>query len=167
MKDKRIEFYPEFSYSSSLGSPSGENFEVTFNTLSVMFNSDFYLFDLINDCDCPTFSKEGSVFTRGFFLEATLGMEFEALKLKSADEQLYKGDSGAFRAGIGMGVDFGLSDMITLTPFGFVHYKTTSNWEGLNQVLGNQETDSPGGSNWYTGAGIRIIFRPDYKRRFR
>lgn len=168
LKDKRIEFLPEVSLSKSIGGDSDDGYRSRLGIIGLAMNVDFYVFDLISDCDCPTFSKEGSVFTRGFFLEATAGVDFGNIALDTpSDKGFFESSSTNFKAGLGAGLDIGLSDLVTLTPLIYIHWTPTPSWDGLDEAIGLSDTGAPSGSDWYTGAGIRVLFRPDYKRRYR
>ncbi len=82
----------------------------------------FYPLDFFSDCQCPTFSKQGKFLKKGFFISLAPGIGYHVLTSKNLNES--SGDWLLFgRAGIGL--DIGLSDLLTLSPA--VHYQLSQN----------------------------------------
>lgn len=76
-----------------------------------------YPLDLYGDCMCPTFSRRGDVFQKGFFWEAGagwVGMD----KILNENSGLYHG----FYGRIGAGIDIGINRHMTFTPGVRVQY---------------------------------------------
>ena len=165
-KDNRIEFYPEISLATTLDQKDQDPTTDLF-VVSAGMNVDFYLFDLINDCDCPTFSKQGSFFTRGFFIETSVFADYEILDYRAPDNSSSTSSGVTIRGGLGVGLDIGVSDMVTITPLGYIHAKPVSSWDELNNALEPSLEEKPNGIDWYRGFALRVIFRPDYRRRYR
>lgn len=163
LKEKRIEFLPEIGY-GLVSDISGDDSYLNLDYAFVNFNTDFYLFDLINDCDCPTFSKQGNAFQRSFFIEVSVGADYQFLEKGGTSEDTYKDNDISFRLGVGIGFDIGISDLITVTPLIKMNYRTSPGWDA--QALSG-ESEAPGGSEWLFTPGIRAMFRPDYTRRYR
>ena len=116
LKNLRIEFLPEINYGKY------NNFDATTNGLnidnefiSLFFNTNIYLFDLVSDCNCPTFSKQDDFLQKGFFIQLSPGYSFirNSISWEGSTNDISK---GAFSIGGGIGLDIGLSDLVTLTP---------------------------------------------------
>lgn len=104
-----------------------------------------YPLDFLNDCDCPTFSKKGEWFKKGFYFKVTPAWS----SFTRSAEPL----SSVFSTGAGAGIDFGLSDFITFSPFLEYEFQSHS-----------------GDAFWpphYVHMGFHLLFRPEYKRRRR
>jgi hypothetical protein len=165
LKNVRIEFLPEVGYWQSVAH-SEDAISSRMRAFPLLINSDIYLFDLLNDCDCPTFSKQGTFFQRGFFLELSGGIEFQTLELQDASgESVFDVTESTFRGGFGFGLDIGISDLITVTPLVFMHWHETPSSKGVEDALGVAHSQiSAHGGDWYRGFTLRAIFRPDYTR---
>lgn len=85
----------------------------------------FYPLDFFSDCQCPTFSKQGKFLKKGLFISLAPGIGYHVLNSKNLNES--SGDWLFFgRAGIGL--DIGLSDLITLSPAGHYQLSQNMNW---------------------------------------
>ncbi|MCE2790206.1 MAG: hypothetical protein LW630_09885 [Saprospiraceae bacterium] len=165
LKKKRIEFYPELTISRSFGNPKPGWQKAAFTTGMMGIQTQIYALDLGSDCDCPTFSKQGPSINKGlFFLFTVAGGKFtgEIEELRGTQSQEYKTDGWVYRAGLGLGLDIGFSDLVTLTPHVTYVYYSGMDWRGLSgeDLL---VTDHPR----QVQAGVRVSFRPDYGRRRR
>jgi len=156
----RIELLPELNYGRYTRTFESQS-TLKAQFFNFFFNVNFYLFDLMGDCDCPTFSKQGSPLSKGFFAQISPGFSFVDTAIKETDESA--GDWG-FNLGAGIGMDIGLSDLITLTPMAGVRYYPNTEFAGMYLV----EDGSSGGSKldnqfdilqWH--AGLRLGFRLD------
>ena len=165
LKEKRIEFYPEVSYrfSSSDGLQTvGDGLPRSYKLSSVAagLNIHLYPFDLLNDCDCPTFSKQSGLFRKGFFI--MIGAK-EYYQRKSIPFEPNHTDFALAING-GVGFDIGINDLLTVSPFINAKYFPSTEWEGFNTYHGI--TLSPPldetTSNLGFEIGIRLGFRPDY-----
>ncbi|MBX2814864.1 MAG: hypothetical protein KTR24_02660 [Saprospiraceae bacterium] len=144
LKDIRIEFFPEIRYQQPLGSDLSADLEDQSQLLGVALPVQFYPFDFISDCSCPTFSKQSRTFQKGFFLMASPGYFF--------DLSNHPAKSSAVELGVGAGFDIGINDLLTLSPL--VQY---------SRLLRSEATPTLD-RNWHFG--LRASFRPDYRRRF-
>lgn len=113
LKNVRLEFIPELQFARYQVSLL-ENPRMDVNQYSFLLNLLFYPLDWNNDCDCPTFSKTGSWFTRGFYVALSPGVVF--IDQKPLFSDLVPDSSPGFTAGVGIGIDFGVLDWITLSP---------------------------------------------------
>jgi hypothetical protein len=65
-----------------------------------------------------------------------------------------------FQAGIGAGIELGVIDLITLTPYVTYFYHITPHWEGLASTLQIDTESSREKSNMTSlQAGLRVGFR--------
>ena len=107
----------------------------------------FYPLDFVNDCDCPTFSKNAFWFQKGFFIRITpswttniSGTSVEAM------EQMGN-------LGISMGLDFGISDLLTLSPMAGYQYSQSFS---VTELSGS-----------FLHFGLSVLFRNDYRKKYR
>jgi len=165
LKKRRIEFYPELSISRTLGNPPIGLGKAVLTTGMVGIQTQVYALDLGSDCDCPTFSKQGPSINKGlFFLFTVAGGKFagEIEDNRGIEQQVYTADGWVYRAGLGLGLDVGFSDLVTMTPHLSYLYSSGMGWKGLGRE-DQLVTDHPR----QLQAGIRVSFRPDYGRRRR
>ena len=71
-----FEFLPELSYEFSDGLVSAQPAEVSFSSFNMNLNINVYPLDFYNDCDCPTFSKEGGPLEKGFHFIISPGVRY-------------------------------------------------------------------------------------------
>ena len=168
LKNVRLEFYPEvgLGYSQSSNSNSGsEAFPSSYKLKKVFggINAHLYFLDLKNDCMCPTFSKQNDFIKKGLFLILSSKAHFQN-KETLYPIDIIKNNDLAIEVAAGLGLDIGISDLITVSPFGMVSYFPSSEWDGISinhgivHVLPPDETTS----NIAFKVGVRIGFRPDY-----
>lgn len=157
LQNKRIEFLPTLYYAAAESPVTGESF----SEYGFQFKSNFYLFDFGGDCDCPTFGKQGPALQKGFFLQLSPGYARYAFTPFSGAEREGR---GGFTLGGGVGLDIGISNLITLTPFAGVRY-------GFSPYGFAQLTDVNGQSIGVDEArlttvqfGLSATFRLDEKR---
>ena len=147
-----MEFLPEIGYVASINS-SDEQFGTDLQKALISFNTDIYLFDFEGDCNCPTFSKQGGYFQKSFFVEITPGMDVQFFKTDPKIGIDFSDTALTFRFGLGVGFDFGVSDMLTITPTLGMNWSSAPSWYEHFEVAG---------SEWVFSAGLRALFRPDY-----
>jgi hypothetical protein len=156
LKEKRIEFMPELAVNlsdSKINDITGNH-----NLYLFYFNVHIYPFDFIGDCDCPTFSKEGNSLKKGFFVHID---PFIGLSQKIYSSTTQKFHALTFGARAGVGIDFGISDLITLSPKISYIYFSEQDWSSFSNFTGEMYNivESPKGLQ----AGFRLGFRFDYK----
>ncbi len=106
---KRIEFQPTVYFAKQL---HDRLFDA--NEFGIQFKTNVYVFDLGADCNCPTFGKQGPQLQKGLFIQLSPGV---------ASHQFSGQDrSTLFTVGGGVGLDFGVSNLLTLTPIASVRY---------------------------------------------
>lgn len=147
LKERRIEFLPELNFTRKL---SG----LDFNALQVYVNTRIYPLDFLNDCHCPTFSKQNDVFKKGFFVMISPGAGMYAF-----DEDDWK---AIFSGKVGVGLDLGVSETVTISPILFHTWQSKGQWDNARLSDGgnpiNMETRMG-----YFGGGIQALLRFDKK----
>lgn len=165
IKEKRIEIRPGLGYRFTW---NNQNYDGYFNSIDLDLNTSVYPFDFGGDCDCPTFSKDGNVMKKGFFLEVSPGVSYQILtRLRSDPDNPSKlpirSKNFVWKIGGAAGIDIGITEQFTLTPMFSATWLSSSEWEGLRQ-----DTSTGSLKDYvYLGAGIRIGYHSDPKRRKR
>ncbi|MEM9835781.1 MAG: hypothetical protein AAF828_04735 [Bacteroidota bacterium] len=181
LKNKRIEFLPTFSYgryaetypelrfAENIEVAGSGDFSFTSQQIGFQFKTNFYLLDFGTDCDCPTFGKQGPALHKGFFVQLAPGILYQSLTANyTAFAEEVKENQFIPTVSLGLGLDFGVSNLITITPL--VSYRfalTEQNWNGLypERVLNPfLENDLPARRSSALQAGIRLGIRLDERR---
>lgn len=154
---KRVEFLPTVYYAKA---NSNDFFQNSVTEIGIQAKVNIYPFDFGGDCDCPTFGKQGPQLQKGFFVQFAPG--FAMYQPKSS--QLETENRSGVTFGLGMGLDIGLSNFMTLTPilaarYGFTPY-TDVQFTDVNGM--NIGTDQPELTTFQ--AGVLISFRFDHKK---
>jgi len=156
---KRIEFQPTVFYAAA----KSTNEVLNLTEIGVQFKTNFYLFDFGTDCNCPTFGKQGPSLQKGLFLQLTPGYSF--YNLKSTTPLIRDLPANGFTLGGAVGIDFGISNLVTITPIAGFRY-------GLQNYADIQFTDVNGNSIGVGKLqlltyqiGLQATFRLD-KRRY-
>ncbi|THH41606.1 autotransporter domain-containing protein [Neolewinella litorea] len=151
---QRIEFLPTVYYALNESTQD-------WKTYGFQFKTNIYVFDLATDCDCPTFGKQGPQLEKGFFLQVAPGISRHTL---ATLDGAYSGSSTTASLAGGIGLDFGLSNLLTITPLAGVRYHF-SDFDGVDIP------DAEGGAATSESRlltyqlGIQATFRLD-KRRY-
>lgn len=164
LKDYRVEFLPEIAYFSGSHEgvlPDDTGTDLSWQQIAVFANTNFYLFDLEGDCNCPTFGKDGGFFEKGFFVQLSLGASYWSYNSTIGDLD-HEGEQIHFLLGFGGGLDVGISEYITLTPF--VRYVLGFGvpWSVTDINVGETEYSS---NTRDLLLGLNLIYRLDYKKR--
>jgi len=160
----RAEYYLEGSYANTKTTFGNRVYQL--NSYGFGVKSNIYILDFKGDCDCPTFKKEGGLFKKGFFLQWNA---HGAYWNKQAE---FLGDSDtniAFDLGAGAGIDIGISDLLTITPYATWQYYPWLTWEqfGLRHGIGGIENLNAKTTVTMIKFGVRIGFRPDFLKEQR
>lgn len=159
LKSARVEFLPGISFGnlSTLVVIGDPQISYTYKEWSPQIQLPIlvYPFDFKNDCNCPTFKKNGNPVSKGLHIMALTGFRYQmrAFELITEKEWLIP-------MGLGLGMDFGLSPFFTLSPF--MLFQTVLNDQSTllsgSKSIGHQEFVF----------GLRGLFHKDsrkFKRR--
>ena len=165
LKEKRLEFRPGVGYRAT---GKGNTRDGHISGIDLDLGTAIYPFDFGGDCDCPTFSKDGNLVKKGFFLEAIPGASYQTLTrtaLESGDPSRLpiRSKNMVFKLGGAVGLDIGVSDMLTITPLFTMTWLSASEWEGLNEDGSEGKLDD----QRYFGPGLRVTYNSDDKNRRR
>ncbi|GIV31315.1 MAG: hypothetical protein KatS3mg029_0666 [Saprospiraceae bacterium] len=159
LQKKRIEFNAALlrgRYTTALS----QGGELGIAQWSALVFANVYPFDFGSDCYCPTWSKSGDPFAKGFFLQVFAGASHLDKSVRHPQLEL---DHAQWLpvAGAGVGLDVGVSELLTLTPLVRYGWMPGARWPGLDEG-GKEDQRITAGMLW---AGVRVGFRFD-KRRF-
>ncbi len=167
LKNYRVEFLPELNvqrFSGTYTTPDNAALEVQNNVFSLFFNTNIYLLDFFGDCDCPTFSKQGRFFKKGFFVQLSPGVSYFEQRVQRFVSPDRSNDL-AFSLGAGIGFDIGITDFVTFTPLLGARYYPKVTWESLQTNNGELipfRSIESALTQWYAGARLGLRF--DYRR---
>lgn len=164
LRNKRIEFLPELNY-TYLNNAQAAYTENEANIYSFFFNTNIYFMDLVGDCDCPTWSKEGPTLKKGLFLQVSPGVSYWDMSVGTDEVNLFAERHAAFSIGGGLGFDLGLSDLVTFTPMINVRYFSKITLENAlvldDMVDGDRFVSDEAANPLLISAGIRLGIRLD------
>lgn len=161
LKNYRVEFLPELNFSRFENEVSFYN--TNLSAFSLFANVNIYPFDFLGDCDCPTWSKQGNFFQKGFFVQVSPGVSYLQQAIKTEDTNL-ESNTTALSLGGAVGFDIGITDIVTFSPIAGARYYLKSSWDRLSDVS-FEPTDVPKESaitQFFVGA--RLGIRLDYKK---
>ena len=168
LKNVRIEFLPELNY-TQLSTPSAVGLETRNHWYSIFANVNFYPFDFKGDCDCPTFSKQGNQLQKGFFISLSPGLSYMDNRISGGWGGVafeYLESTMAPSMGIGAGIDFGISDLLTVTPYASFRYLLNARWDDIPKIAADRNYDFPGDGTADVRrlqAGLRLGWRFNYR----
>ncbi len=182
LKERRVEFHPSINYGTNQDMDvtiDGSTKEYNWQSFYLDVPMHIYLLDFEGDCNCPTFSKDGNVFEKGAFVYFSPGIGYHLFDdyyasgsfIGAGDYKVETNNSALnFRATLGMGIDIGLGDLITITPsVGFAYGTAVQRdlLDGLDTEI--ESVDMVEASNAYTQflPALRLTFRPDYLKERR
>ena len=157
---QRIEFLPTVRFGTSKFGPSN----ITLHEFGAEMKANIYTFDFLGDCDCPTFGKQGPQLQKGFFVQVSGGYSFYISTFTTELEVLEVANANVFTLGGAIGLDVGLSNLVTLTPIVGARFGTSPYRDFfLTNVNGTNVT--PSTSKLTTlHAGLLVSFRFDHKK---
>lgn len=152
---KRVEFLSTLYYASG-----GDNLNAS--EFGFQFKTNFYIFDFGTDCDCPTFGKQGPQLQKGFFVQLSPG--FASYHQEFAGGMV-ESNNLALTLGGALGVDIGITNLLTLTPIVGLRYSLTdiSDIEYTDEQGTPTETDASVRLTTIQ-LGLQATFRFDKKR---
>jgi hypothetical protein len=159
LKNYRLEFLPEANFSTFEENSSA--FNTNLNAFSFFANVNFYPLDFFGDCDCPTWSKQGDFFKKGFFVQVSPGVSYFRQEIQMGE--IFNDNATAFSLGGGVGFDIGITDLVTFSPMAGVRYYFSSPWDGLADASAETELQTPHSTITQFFAGARVGFRLDYR----
>lgn len=173
---KRIEFMPTVSFgkydnvvmvnpnASGFAEPLSLDYNAT--EIGFQFKTNFYLFDFGTDCNCPTWGKQGPALHKGFFIQLAPGVShFRVNSTFTELDRTQQSNHTFFNLGIGAGIDFGLSNLVTITPL--VSYRYNLNgvaWNAFDAPCDQCDQLPTEGRISALQAGIRVGIRLDERR---
>ncbi|RMF04619.1 MAG: autotransporter outer membrane beta-barrel domain-containing protein, partial [Bacteroidetes bacterium] len=132
LRNTRIEFLPTLAYSRrhadfNLEQTTGSS---TVQSVGFFLHTNFYLLDFKGDCDCPTFSKQGPALQKGLYVQLSPGVSYFDFTLTKPTTELQDNDLN-LNFGLALGLDIGLSEGLTLSPFAGLRYYPALEWASL------------------------------------
>lgn len=127
--------------------------------IDVSLSSKIFLLSLEADCDCPTFSRDAGLLEKGFYVEFIAGASSYNATLKDVYEVNDKGIG--LKLGIGMGIEIGINDQVTVSPYARYNRFFNNEWAGLQTAVADLDNaESNNGSDIspinQISAGIRL-----------
>ncbi len=84
LENVRIDFLPELRFSHfETDLANSSDYFYQHDSYEFIWNTNFYVLNLTGDCDCPTWSKQGDTFEKGFFIQLSPGLSYQQNDLKS------------------------------------------------------------------------------------
>lgn len=172
LKNVRVEFFPELAFSRVEADMSNwatdfDRYELRNQSLHVQLNTHFYVLDFFGDCDCPTFSKQDPFLQKGFYLELSPGIARQHFQraIETSDFETY-GTTYQFTLAAGAGVDIGVSEFLTVTPYIRAWYFFNAVWPELRDLPIYNFTSGPAGldiagQQYWLELGLRLGIRWD------
>lgn len=176
LKNYRVEFHPGIYYSQSeqavtLNSVATTHIEIPeinsieLNGFGFEVPVHFYFLDLEGDCNCPTFSKQGNVFSKGIYAYFNPGVRRLSYSLGIDNGTADNSENQVLlTVAAGVGLDIGLGDLFTITPFGGLEFVPNMQWDAYDSYVeilsDNAITNNRNLRSIVTG--LRLSIRPDY-----
>lgn len=176
LKTKRVEFLPELGINYSQTSMETEagnaSASLNYNYIYFNLNTRIYPMDFEGDCDCPTFSNQSTLIKKGFYFELSPGVGYYTSHYDStlptvinpeADHLTGSEDGFSYKLGLGVGLDIGVSNLLTINPYAMYNYHFGRQYDTAVSKL-FPIAYAPGGSNMsQLELGIRFAIRFDAK----
>jgi hypothetical protein len=155
---QRIEFLPTLFYATA----NIEGTKTGLKEYGAQLKVNIYPFDFLGDCDCPTFGKQGPQLQKGLFLQLAGGYSLYHSEAFVATPSFENGSG--LTIGGGIGLDVGLSNLVTLTPIAGIRFGTSPyDNRPFTDVVGD-ESDIDGPKLTTFQAGLQVSFRLDHKK---
>ena len=121
LKQKRIEFLPTVFYTIYNSDHGISNYGLRLST-------SIYPFDFNGDCNCPTFSKQNDALKKGFFIRLSPGISH--WRAQPGQRENGKSDAWIPELTGSVGVDFGITNLITISPEIRLRHIVGADWTG-------------------------------------
>ncbi len=163
----RVEFFPQINITRQLSSYINNIQTTTLEShvYGIDLKTQIYFLDFHGDCDCPTFSnnepiiKKGTyfIFSPGAYIfsgqinQTTTGIQLVAKELNSS-----------FRLGLGLGIDIGINDLFSISPYYKYEIHRPFSWDELGTIpLSQGGNDQSSTSTKMTGhvTGVKLNIR--------
>ena len=163
----RVEFFPQINITRQLSSYINNIQTITLEShvYGIDLKTQIYFLDFHGDCDCPTFSnnepiiKKGTyfIFSPGAYIfsgqinQTTTGIQLVAKELNSS-----------FRLGLGLGIDIGINDLFSISPYYKYEIHRPFSWDELGTIpLSQGGNDQSSTSTKMTGhvTGVKLNIR--------
>ncbi|MBK8642842.1 MAG: hypothetical protein IPN15_11720 [Saprospiraceae bacterium] len=157
LKNYRLEFLPGAGLAYESGKfPLIQSAKLNFKSIGPQIFSliNIYPFDFKNDCNCPTFKKEGNTLKKGLHLIIDLGFRYNIRNYVDQEQK-----TGQFYTGFGIGNDFGISENLTISPM--ILY----NFGHLDKHLDSESY--PEFSHQKISLGVRLLYDKNKGRKRR
>lgn len=161
LKKYRLEFLPAIHYqfaSENLTFTDQTTGRLDWSVIDFAPGFQIYPLDFFNDCQCPTFSKQGQFLKKGLFLHFAPGIALSTLK--SDLEQLASAKDWIGFVRLGLGLDIGFSDLITISPSLSYQLSQTLDWSAYFQSESSRTLNINSG----LFLSVRVGFRLDKNR---
>ncbi len=160
MDNIRIEFLPGVYYSYGKGKVQRDTQteKVYFTEAGFRFQIPVLIYPLtfLDDCRCPTFSKQGNLFEDGFHLIIEPGVQYVSRELGERSSDLN------FYAKLGIGLDIGVNRWNTLSPQ--LTYGYFFNDPFVKQVSDPAINNWPRSAHSALGFALRYLFHWNYRK---
>lgn len=175
LKTKRVEFLPEigFNYSQTSSSINNNAVSIDYNYVYFNLNTRIYPMDFEGDCDCPTFSNQSTLIKKGFYFELSPGVGYYTSHYDSAlptvlnpegSTRTATQDAFSYKLGLAVGLDIGLSNLITLNPYAMYNYHFGREYDiAVNKINSPFEFAESGSNMSQVELGLRLAIRFDAK----
>jgi len=132
-----------------------------------------YPMDFGGDCDCPTFSNQSTLIKKGFYFELSPGLGYYTSHFNTTQpfvanpegEKITTSEDGfAYKVGLGIGLDIGISNLVTINPYAMYNYHFGRNYiNAVGTLLPTVEIDQGGNDMSQLELGLRFAIRFDAK----
>lgn len=149
LKNRRVEFIPGFHIATDNGRKNSlQNYDLTSIQAALLVPVLIYPLSFKDDCNCPTFKKQGTLIKKGLHFIVQPGLTVNRRNI-AQDSISTSGVTTSVVLGIGAGLDLGLNRSLTLTPF--ILYQTYLN----DKIMKDEHTKLEAAHN-NLQAGLRI-----------
>lgn len=153
LKKRRWEFMPSVQFAWGDVTNNNKGYQI-----GALLKNQVYVFDFVDDCNCPTFSKQGNTIKKSFFVALQAGAFYNNLSVSPSEQVAVQPNGITGQFGLGVGYDLGITDFYTITPSIHYLYSTPLAWENTSSIKSAMR-----GLHF----GIRSGFRFDYKKKGR
>lgn len=163
LEKRRVEFMPEVYYTMNKSTFNNDFItSVQLNRIGLNFNTHIYPLDFGEDCNCPTFSKDGPSISKGFFFHISPGVSYNLMNMTSTAGSVNDNNDISIKVGGGVGIDIGINDLLTITPIYTYNYFIAGDWTFTNFPNGEEPIVIVSSNSTQHQFGLRVGLRFDY-----